>query len=260
MNAYAVCARYRHTPAGRKALKFAADLALQLGEDRLHVCFPATTTQQIALLPLPAWPQAARLQERNIRDSVCLITGLVPSQIELESADYEPPAHTQAIFVDDQAAGNRNTLVPFDESGLDERGKGPLLVPFGTDQSGVRAAQLGLPLARKLGREVVFYHTTWVNNQIAASSDPQSHMCGPAQEVGRLLLAHARAAGVECRMIVETARDVVLGTLRCAIREQARLIVMSREPKILLGSYVDRALEQSAVPLLVAGYATGGAS
>jgi hypothetical protein len=124
-----------------------------------------------------------------------------------------------------------------------------VLVPFGDSIEAVTAAERGITLAKALGVHVVLYHTTWKDDSLD-SALPESHMCSEAREVCRALNELAQTCGVACKTVVETADDVVEGIIRCALRESARLLVMSRSSKTTVGCYVDQALIQSPVPLL----------
>jgi hypothetical protein len=251
MSEYTVCAVYRHTPDGHTALKYAADLFRRLGSGKLLVCMYAGEERQRALIAdlLNGEPEARH--RACIMDAVVKATGLSLEQVEVAEVNELAGLPARTILVDhDGVAADVSTLVPFDESAFDARGTGSIMIPFGTDESAMRAASMGIELAAKLGRKILFYHTTWPNKDVAAA-EPHKHMCARAVSTGERLAAAATVAGVEHRTVVETALDVVLGTLRCAVRENVSLIVMAREPKIIRGSYVDRTLAQSMVPMLV---------
>lgn len=255
-----ICVVYRHTPQGDVALSFAAGLIDQVGGGKLFVYLNRGNAAETALIERVNADCPSLSCDRHVAADVAGKTGLSASRIELvtlapDRSETMFPAG--AIVVDHNEMGRTvNTLLPFDEVGLGCRGRGPLVIPFGNDESSLQAAVVGIPLAKRLGRDIVFFHTTWRNPAIA-SGNPADHMCSNAMIVGDRLQEHARANGVSFSVVVETARDVVEGLIQCAMRAQANLIVMSRGLKTGLGSYVKRTAEQSPVPLLIVGRADG---
>jgi len=244
------------TPGGERALAFASDLARLLSSDTVTVCVPGNKAVH---------PQVARLvdvnpdmaQSARVGGTVVKMPGFAVDNVAIRT--FYDSGHTlefppQTIVVDARLAALRadlNVLVPLDERGLQSRGRGPLLVPFGDGTSGVRAGRLAVALAAALGHKVVFYHSTWKNPAVSSTS-PEDHMIEKAAETRRTLEGLAAAAGVEFETLIETAADVVEGTILCAMRSGANLIVMARGLKTIIGSYVDKALEHSPVPLLIA--------
>jgi nucleotide-binding universal stress UspA family protein len=260
MNKFCIGVVYRHTPDGRTALSFSSSLLKPLGVEQLQVFVDGGSRERTALAASAGLKDSARLAADNLVAYVKQTTGLSAAQIELRSLADQVELPAEAVVVDGGGGvGDGSLLVPFDEPAFGWRGEGPLVIPFGTDESALRAASVGIPLAKLLNREVVFYHTTWTNPSVEGS-DPGLHVCSAASRTEQLLTAAATAAGVKYRVVIETALDVVLGTLRCAVRERANLLVMAREPKIIHGSYVDRALLQSTVPMLVVKRPIGGAA
>lgn len=249
------CVVFSDTPEGATALTFAADLNKMTGSGKLlvHVRVKA----QCSRMAQGASDQNADIEQRQrVLTHVQALTGLSENEIELVEFDstgsVEFPAGS--IVVDHGLVGRRsdfNVLIPFDEPRLDERGNGPFLIPFGDSESDLDAADIGLPLARKLNRPVVFYHTTWRNADIT-SQDARDHMCEGALAVLAALEKKASELGVEFRTEVETAPDVTEGILHSAVRNAASLIVVDRGRRTLIGSYVNQILDQSPIPTLVA--------
>jgi nucleotide-binding universal stress UspA family protein len=187
------------------------------------------------------------IEARLVQNDVLRKTNLAQGAITLDTNHA-----ASGIIVDHNLAFERDdlsVLFPCRESTLLGRGNGPILVPFGDGQSVMPAAQLGFALAQKLSLPVVLYHTTWSVPGLTAT-DPKEHMCSSAQALLKTLQTMAEQSGVECSVVVETADDVVEGLLQCALRQSARLIVMSRSAKTTIGCYVSQTLRKTPIPLL----------
>ncbi len=162
--------------------------------------------------------------------------------------------HEDPLVVSGEAAcvGDADALDPKDERSLYAKGGHEALIPLGNGPSGLRAAVKGVPFAKRLGLSVAFYHTTWLNPEIA-SDDPASHVHATAAAVISEAQALAASLGVRSRVIVETAETVAEGVCRAALRENCPLVVMARGKDTLRGSYVDQVLARTPVPTLVVG-------
>lgn len=257
---------YSRTATGRLALVFAADLWSKLHgvssatasskDQPSHVKSLHSQPLHVYLSSDPAG--AASIDESRVsdlvaieaslvRDDVLGKTNLAPDSIVLDSNHA-----ANGVIVDHNLAFERadlSVLFPCRESTLLGRGNGPILIPFGDGQSVMPAAQVGFAMAKKLDLPVVLYHTTWTVPGLIAA-DPQAHMCASAQALLKTLQSMAEQSGVECSVVVETADDVVEGLLHCALRQSARLIVMSRSAKTTIGCYVSQTLRKTPIPLL----------
>lgn len=245
---------YSRTATGRLALVFAADLwsKLQsagtgkLNAQPLHI-YLRRDAEGAALIDGSQTNNLMATEASLVRSDVLTKTNLGPDSIVLDNN------HTaDGVIVDHNLAFERDdlsVLFPCRESTLLGRGNGPILVPFGDGQSVMPAAQVAFALAKKLGLPVVLYHTTWSVPGLTAA-DPQAHMCASAQALLKTLQSMAEQSGVECSAVVETADDVVEGLLQCALRQSARLIVMSRSAKTTIGCYVSQTLRKTPIPLL----------
>jgi nucleotide-binding universal stress UspA family protein len=250
---------YSRTATGRLALVFAADLW-----SKLHGVSSATASSKdqplhVYLRSDPAGAAAIEasltkaignlmaVEANLVRSDVLAKTNLAPDSIVLDSNHA-----ANGVIVDHNLAFERadlSVLFPCRESTLLGRGNGPILIPFGDGQSVMPAAQVGFAMAKKLDLPVVLYHTTWTVPGLTAA-DPQAHMCASAQALLKTLQSMAEKSGVECSVVVETADDVVEGLLHCALRQSARLIVMSRSAKTTIGCYVSQTLRKTPIPLL----------
>lgn len=250
---------YSRTATGRLALVFAADLW-----SKLHGVSSATASSKdqplhVYLHSDPAGAAAIEasltkaignlmaVEANLVRSDVLAKTNLAPDSIVLDSNHA-----ANGVIVDHNLAFERadlSVLFPCRESTLLGRGNGPILIPFGDGQSVMPAAQVGFAMAKKLDLPVVLYHTTWTVPGLTAA-DPQAHMCASAQALLKTLQSMAEQSGVECSVVVETADDVAEGLLQCALRQSARLIVMSRSAKTTIGCYVSQTLRKTPIPLL----------
>lgn len=249
---------FSDTPEGATALTFAANLNRSAGSGKLAVYVGVDAAcRQIA--QAQSEKNADLEQHLRVLTHVQTLTDL--SGAEVEVVDYDPavkivfPTH-MVIVSHDLVADlcDRNVLTPYDEASLDARGEGPFIIPFGDGDSGLDAASVGLPLAVKLGRSVVFYHTTWRSG--VDSSDARDHLCPEAEDNLTELEAAAQLLGVQFKTRLEMAPDVAEGILHTAASESASLIVLARGRKTKVGSYVNQVLEQSPIPTMVAATST----
>jgi hypothetical protein len=246
---------FRRTTEGRLALLFACDL-LRLwtacgkpGPDpRLHVLLKPDPVSATRIASGDEGLDSVLSAERQrVLAEVCATTGLACEQVVVSGQE-----DSGDIFVDHVSALQRadlDVLYPSREKSLLARGRGPLLVPFGDSLSAQRAVTIALKIAEAMALPVVLYHTTW-RDPGKSSTDPAKHMCEGARRVSAVLLAQAKAAGVKHSLVVECADDVAEGILQCALRLDAKLIVMPRSAKTTMGCYVNQALVKTPMPLL----------
>lgn len=249
-----ICVVFSDTPEGRTALTFAADLKRRLGDERLNVYLGRD--EACSLISGDGNANAAdTTQKARVAELVAAMTQLTASEIEVIEFNAQPETiefPEGAIVVDHTLSFERadiNVLTPFDESTLDERGEGPLVIPFGDGDSGKVAALIGLRLAAAISRKVVFYHTTWRSE--STSPDPRDHMCQSARNDQFALEGWASAVKVEHETVVEMAPDVTEGIIRQSVLLSASLIVTARGRKTKIGSYVSQMLNQSPLPILL---------
>ena len=259
-----VCVRYEETRAGRTALACALDFANIFSSDPLQVYAPRNYSAVELLLPLV--DDAERMQQTRIESAAKQLTPA--AEIEVCAYDDEHPPYPAKATVADYKLGKRrsdiNVLYPARESSLESRQSGPVLIPFSDEDSGLVAATLGFHVVEQWRRtrllledqpEVILYHTTWTDPD-APSQDAIDQMSESAQRVMLSLEATAKRRGIRYKTIIETHDDVVQGAIECAQAQSCVLMVMSRGARITQGSYVERTLEQSPVPVLVASAGT----
>ncbi|MGD9682974.1 MAG: universal stress protein [Candidatus Obscuribacterales bacterium] len=263
MQLNSVSVYFEDTITGEASLSYAADLAARLGAHLKVIVL--TDSRREARLPGKIDARASLC--RRVETAVALKTGLKPlTQFSIVCSDLasehcERPAEPGGILVSrldplTQTLAHHSRVVPviasYDEMSVCGRcASGPVLIPFGDEESGLHGAAVGLPLARYLGLPVVFYHTTWKDESVA-SENAMDHMCQAARGILDRLVSRACPGGVAHRLVIETADDVVEGMLHCAMREQASMIVLARGPRTGLGSYVSQSLAQSPIPVVVA--------
>src|SRR5262249_53370466 len=99
-------------------------------------------------------------------------------QVRAVSSREEAGIPDGAIVVSRSLAGKRipfAVMAVYSENSLECRGNGSLVIPFGAYESGKQAAAIGIPLAKALGKPVIFWHTT-LKRPGLTSSVPAEHM------------------------------------------------------------------------------------
>lgn len=250
-----VCVIYGESRRMRSAISYAGKLAALIGASVLHVYLPGT----VALSPEAAEAQRLRVQANVQKWQTIPVEVHDNIDLEFAPATALPP---NAIIVNNGLALKRRDLTvlqPFEETNVLRVG-GTILVPFGDGDSGLISSNVAIPLAKATTLDVMFYHTTWRNESVASDS-PADHMCTEAASHQTMLQELATENGVNHTFAVEMADDVVMGMLNCALNggvsveepNPVNLIVMAHGVNTHLGSYVEKALNVSATPILVIG-------
>jgi cation diffusion facilitator family transporter len=241
-----VCVVFSDTPEGAIALTFASDLVKNAGLGKLAVFLGINAAASV---------DANTEQRSRVAAHVAHTTSLAKDEFEIFEFDAAQgiafPQHS--LIVDHALVSrirDRHVLTPYDETTLNARADGPIVIPFGDGDSGRDAASAALELAARLGKSVVFYHTTWRAD--IDSDDPRDHLCPEAEAVLSYLEETAQQVGVQFKTKLEMASDVAEGILHAAVDEGASLIVLARGRKTKAGSYVDQVVEQSPFPTMVA--------
>lgn len=128
-----------------------------------------------------------------------------------------------------------------------------IMVPYGKGRSGIRAAKVGIALARELGLPVVFYHATWLNEGLQ-SDDPMDHMCDEARANMARLREMANDAQTQCRFVTVTesqADTINGGIVDAALEHDATLIVMAYGRGVRLNPFANLVADTSPVPILI---------
>lgn len=158
------------------------------------------------------------------------------------------------IIVDNALAHKRrdiSVLAPFGESQI--RGTSPILIPLGNGESSRWTVNGALAFAQRLGSEVILWHTTWRDPSVT-DPDPKQHVSDGAAQVLKSAQERAAELDLKHRTIVENADGVVEGMIRCALREECSLIIMTRGLATGIGRYGDALLDRaSPIPLLLLG-------
>lgn len=243
----------RLTPTGERELSYAIDIARRLGRP-LTVLVPELTR----MLELTHGDERGRATREL--ESIRSYTERLMGRNKIELTVRHTDLHSFLFPKESVLVGNTrrkmprhlSVVVPADETNIEARGSGKLCIPLGSGASGRAAIALGIPLAKKLGLlPVIFYHTTW-RNEVITSPDPKEHLCTAARTLLAVAESKAREKNVVCRTIIETAPDVAEGIVRAALREHATIIFMTRSLTTGRGSYVDRVLDQSPIPVWIA--------
>jgi len=139
-----------------------------------------------------------------------------------------------------------------------------ILLPVDGSDLSLRAADVGIALARQLGARVHALHVVVplpampFLNEVIVTSDAE--YAGSAEEAGARYLAAVReradAAGVPCQGSLQTDPRPHHAIVEVARREGCDLIVMGSHgwrglDRLLLGSEAQRVILDSGVPVLV---------
>lgn len=234
--------RFRDTRSGRAELQYAAKLAARMNGTRLAVLVPVATVISDETV-------RRRLTERL--EAIGLSAGAFGFQPEdrpLTDISHGGIAIGNILVTPARDAA----LMPYDQTEPCANGKRMrILLPFAGGPSGLRAAEMAARLGRSLSdAEFVLYHTTWRNRSIS-SDVPALHMREEVENRRSRIESELRVIGPH-QARIELAIDVVSGIVNAALQTDADLIVMSRGRSTVRGSYVDRVLARSTVPVLVA--------
>lgn len=242
----------RLTPHGERELCYAIDLGRRLGVSlTILVPEPARGIELTrgGVLGRTAI-ELARIRAIAERHMGTARIELVVCHAEQRSFLF-PPASILVGNAPSRTPRHISLMAPADETNLEMRGRGELCIPLGSGSSGEAAIRCGVARATQLHLPILFYHTTW-KNEATASQDPKEHVCFEARTHLSVAEAVARRQNIACRTIVQTAPDVAEGIVRAALREHCLMIFMVRSATTGRGSYVDRVLEQSPIPVWVA--------
>lgn len=260
-----VCVSYRDTSAGRTALHCALDVARMLGVKSISLFVPCDSGA--AALVGESTEGGCSTQGMRIVQAVRASGVLDDFEVHCYDSGSPAPFPEDAVIVDSEVPHRRipqAVLDPAHETSLFARRQGPILVAFSDGDSGLVAATAAFELALRRRQtkpvvagepEVILYHTTWADPE-AISQDPKDQMCDAAIKVMLALEQAAGERGVAFATIVETHDDVVQGVVEIALRERAVLIAVARGAQIRQGSYVDRVVAQSPIPIWLAGCGT----
>ncbi len=164
------------------------------------------------------------------------------------------PAKSGTLFISSDPVDRDDLLIltPAGETEIILSSDRCMMIPFGSRESGQFAARHALPIARQMRLPVLFYHTTWRNPSVA-ERQPNAHMDPGARAVLTEITEQASRHRVNSRVVVEFADDVVYGIILAAIRERASVIATARGLEVERGSYAERLVRMSPVPVLTVG-------
>jgi nucleotide-binding universal stress UspA family protein len=124
-----------------------------------------------------------------------------------------------------------------------------ILAPIDEIKENMISVKAGIALAKQIKGKVIFYHTTWREKGLKTEEaikhcDPRVVECiGIAEKI-------AMENKVEYEIIVEMEKTIEAGIIKCAVRNQADLIVMTSSPAII-GGQAELVLDNSMYPLLL---------
>lgn len=163
------------------------------------------------------------------------------------------PCSDSALLVLDKPCQRRDVhvLLPMESNKLKVEHGRCILIPFGSGDSSLLAAQVGVRLAADFRLRVIFYHTTWRKSGLE-SEDGWSHLSDGARSNANKLKELAMGWGLTHGVYIEIAAPTVKhGIIGAALRTQAAMIVVARGSEIRKGSYVDQLAVMSPVPLFI---------
>lgn len=241
---------------GRRILRCAVDAAAQFSDSPLMVLVPCdSNADDILGTNNTAGKQVARVQS-DMQSGI----GLAPCVLPYFGAISDVPPATVVVS---RTLGHQrqdfHVLDPANEGSLSVRSQGPILVPFSDGDTGLMVANIAFELAEQRRRtagvpletpEVILYHTTWSTPR-ALSDDALDHVCTAAVRVMLEMERLATERGIKYSVIVEKHDDVVQGVVEIAQQVNASLVVVARGARIHQGSYVQRLLQQSPIPMFV---------
>jgi cation diffusion facilitator family transporter len=256
-----VYVKYQKTRDGLNALRYAHDAARLFSDEPLVVLVARDPRAESVLHSAFAKAETALVD--NVAEAVREFLGDANAAFVVEPFDQTsgPEIPSDAILIDpvpDEDA-DYACIYPANESSVEGRGHGPVMITFSDGVTGLVAAEALFKLIEKWRRvrnfgqsepDVVFYHTTWPDPD-APSSDPVDHLCETAIRIKLALEQAARDHSITYKTIIETHRDVATGVIEAAHREGAVMIAMDRSDEVSQGSYVDQTVEQSPVPVYI---------
>lgn len=174
------------------------------------------------------------------------------------SEGFHAILHPQDLVISNVQAGSLHThavLAPQNETGVFRDGKEGILLPLGDNELATLTYRLGLHLSKYLLPPhgwVTLYHTTWKKSG-EVDSAPISHISHKANAILLSAEQEGQSLGLTTRHMVRTDETVVHGIAEAALRSDASLVVVTRDPWVVLGDYADQLalLLSGAVPLLV---------
>lgn len=249
--------RYGVSPRSQAELAFAIDLARRLS-GRLFVWTEVDLAGR-ALIKRFGSPDLSEREHVHVSDRVRMLIGRMEAGLTPRFCNGDPRhavREADAVIVGTDDAKGRPVaaaVASMGESSIDARGGGEICLPFANGESALHAASVAVPLAAALGKSLLLYHTTWRDDGLPSDAPPARHMTAEASAVLDGILDLASDAGVDHRIMVETATAIAEGTVRTALNEHCALIALARGRHVGRGSYVDQVLERSVIPVLVAG-------
>ncbi len=146
-------------------------------------------------------------------------------------------------------------LAPQNETSLFRQGKPGILLPLGDNELATLTYRRGLFLSRRLlphFGQVTLYHTTWKKPDVS-EDQPTDHISQKALDI----IQAAEKAGEDLDIVIKTTvrtdETVVRGIAEAALRTDASLIIVVRDPEVVLGDYAEQLAELlvGSVPLLI---------
>lgn len=229
-----VMTQFHQTQEGERLLTYASALARSVGVELILVVDLPTDADHGLVLARLQKRHDGRIRFGRLQDVACQRGTLIV---------------TNELFAREDVM----ILRPFSEAAFDRSATKCLLIPFGNKETCLFAGRIGVMIAKQLGLDIVFYHTTWQVPGVE-SVDPLDHMDAQARHIQGSLQYQASVYEVNCRVVVEMADTVVRGIAIAAVREQAAMIVTAKSTRVLRDSYAERLVRIGLVPVLTLGH------
>lgn len=210
--------------------------------------------------------EGAILTTDSVAESVRLVINSFnhhPKHIRVLESDGTPEGLSallspQDLVISNTRAASLHThavLAPQNETAIFREGKEGILFPLGDNQLATTTYHSGLRLSRHLlppNGWVTLYHTTWKKPRVHESA-PNEHVSQKAKAILLAAEQRSKSMGITTRLMVRTDETVVHGIAEAALRSDASLVVVTRDPEVVLGDYADQlaSLLSGSVPLLI---------
>src|SRR6185437_15757558 len=208
-----VYVKYQRTRDGLNALRYAHDAARLFSDEPLVVLVARDPRAKDVLQS--AFAKADAALSDNVAEAVRALLGDSNAAFVVQPYNQTsgPEIPTDAIVIDPEPNddGEFACIYPANESSVEGRGHGPVLITFSDGVTGLVAAEALFKVIKRWrlvrteeqkGPDVVFYHTTWPDPD-APSTDPVDHLCETALRIKLALEQAARDHSITYKTIVE---------------------------------------------------------
>lgn len=177
-------------------------------------------------------------------------------------ADLQKPDQ-QFILVATQAQGAESEpslpkmpysclLYSMGEDGLRKPGPRSILLSIGAGSSSLRAAKVGIPLAKAIESEIVLVHATWREPSLPEDALAEHHMRADAKNILDHIVAQAKNQSVKTRTIVGMPDSIPAFIAKTANDQDCCMVVLAVGRNVYAGGRIPQITRVCNVPVLVA--------